>query len=300
MTNLFKNISFEEQIPGQKGDKGDKGDRGERGLKGDKGDQGVPGKDGKDGINGINGLDGVDGKNGKDGSPDSAEQIVNKINSLETDPDLQIDASHIKNLPKLEQPKFIGGGIMNVAHDSTLSGNGTQASPLSVVGGGGSVTSVSNSDSTITISPTIGDVVASLNVGNANTWSAKQTFSSAALSAITSKLLKTDSSGNVVAATAGTDYQAPIVFQKGSAAYTVGLAQASAISVTFSPAFASTPTVIGTLVYSPQFNTAYQYYAPGFYIRTKSTTGFTFVVNMDYGGIPTFGTTGTFEWLAWL
>jgi len=41
------------------------------------------------------------------------------------------------------------------------------------------VNSVSNSDSTLTISPTSGAVVASLNVGNANTWTGKQTFSGA-------------------------------------------------------------------------------------------------------------------------
>ena len=43
-------------------------------------------------------------------------------------------------------------------------------------GGGGAVTSVSNSDSTLTISPTTGAVVASLNLGNPNTWTAAQTF----------------------------------------------------------------------------------------------------------------------------
>lgn len=41
----------------------------------------------------------------------------------------------------------------------------------------GAVSSVSNSDSTLTISPTTGSVVASLNLGHANTWTAKQTFS---------------------------------------------------------------------------------------------------------------------------
>ncbi|KKU17993.1 MAG: hypothetical protein UX28_C0003G0171 [Candidatus Pacebacteria bacterium GW2011_GWA1_46_10] len=40
----------------------------------------------------------------------------------------------------------------------------------------GLVTSVSNSDGTLTISPTTGDVVASLNLSNANTWLALQTF----------------------------------------------------------------------------------------------------------------------------
>lgn len=38
------------------------------------------------------------------------------------------------------------------------------------------VSSVSNSDSTLTISPTTGNVVASLNLGHSNTWTANQTF----------------------------------------------------------------------------------------------------------------------------
>ena len=42
-------------------------------------------------------------------------------------------------------------------------------------GGGGAVSSVSNSDSTLTISPTTGSVVASLNTAHANTWTGKQT-----------------------------------------------------------------------------------------------------------------------------
>lgn len=42
--------------------------------------------------------------------------------------------------------------------------------------GGGAVSSVSNSDLTLTITPTTGAVVASLNLGHANTWSALQTF----------------------------------------------------------------------------------------------------------------------------
>lgn len=43
-------------------------------------------------------------------------------------------------------------------------------------GGGGAVSSVSNSDGTLTISPTTGAVVASLNLNSANTWLATQTF----------------------------------------------------------------------------------------------------------------------------
>ncbi len=46
--------------------------------------------------------------------------------------------------------------------------------------GGGGATSVSNSDGTLTISPTTGSVVASLALGHANTWTGMQTFSSTA------------------------------------------------------------------------------------------------------------------------
>lgn len=42
--------------------------------------------------------------------------------------------------------------------------------------GAAAVSSVANSDSTLTISPTTGAVVASLNLGNANTWTAAQSF----------------------------------------------------------------------------------------------------------------------------
>jgi len=48
-------------------------------------------------------------------------------------------------------------------------------SSLGIVAG---VSSITNADGTLTISPTTGDVVASLNLGNANTWTALQTFSS--------------------------------------------------------------------------------------------------------------------------
>jgi len=42
--------------------------------------------------------------------------------------------------------------------------------------GGGAVSTFSNADGSLTIAPNLGDVVASLNVGNANTWTADQTF----------------------------------------------------------------------------------------------------------------------------
>lgn len=63
-----------------------------------------------------------------------------------------------------------GGGTTNF-----LRADGTWAAPS----GGGAVSSVSNSDGSLTISPTTGSVVASINAGHANTWSAVQTFTAA-------------------------------------------------------------------------------------------------------------------------
>ena len=58
----------------------------------------------------------------------------------------------------------------------TASADGTVINCSSDAPAGG-VTSVSNSDTTLTISPTTGAVVASLNLGKANTWTGAQTFS---------------------------------------------------------------------------------------------------------------------------
>jgi hypothetical protein len=45
---------------------------------------------------------------------------------------------------------------------------------------GGAVSSVSNSDGTLTVSPTTGTIIASLALGNANTWTGQQTFNAVA------------------------------------------------------------------------------------------------------------------------
>lgn len=60
-------------------------------------------------------------------------------------------------------------------------------------GGGGAVSSVANSDGTLTVSPTTGAVVASLNLSQANTWAAAQTFNNG--------FLKVNNSANSFAST---------------------------------------------------------------------------------------------------
>lgn len=145
--------------------KGDKGDQGEKGDRGEKGDQGIPGekgesitgpigKEGKPGKN-IVGEKGDKGNDGKDGTQLTSLEIASKLNELTE----KIDSSAIKGLPtlsaflkeiktkklidkkdingmKLDDQKWHGGGLSSVNHDSTLTGNGTSLSPLSVVGGG--------------------------------------------------------------------------------------------------------------------------------------------------------------------
>ncbi len=76
----------------------------------------------------------------------------------------------------------------------------TYACPTCIVSGGaGFVSSVSNIDGTLTISPTTGAVVASLNLGHANTWTATQTFgASGSPQVVFSQSVGTIGSGNTI------------------------------------------------------------------------------------------------------
>jgi hypothetical protein len=65
-----------------------------------------------------------------------------------------------------------------VEFSGTVGGLADTGSPCG--SGGGGVSSVTNSNGTLTISPTTGSVVASLALGHANTWSGAQTFSGGA------------------------------------------------------------------------------------------------------------------------
>lgn len=73
-------------------------------------------KDGIDGYTPIKGTDYFDGEDGKDGSPDTAEQIAEKLNSLEE----VIDQKVIKGLTK--QIKDLSS---NIAHNAVKTYTGT-------------------------------------------------------------------------------------------------------------------------------------------------------------------------------
>lgn len=66
---------------------------------------------------------------------------------------------------------------------------------LSATGGAGGVSDVSNSDGTLTISPTTGSVVASLNLANANTWGATQGFGTITFNSGTASIISNGGGG---------------------------------------------------------------------------------------------------------
>lgn len=86
-----------------------------------------------------------------------------------------------------------GGSTVNLCRS-----NGTIWSVFSS-GGGGAVSSVANSDGTLTVSPTTGSVIASLALGHANTWTGKQTQPAPLFSDITgsTQCLHVNTSGQV-------------------------------------------------------------------------------------------------------
>lgn len=161
---LAKVLSSIPMIKGDTGERGEDGKEGGVGPQGPKGDDGIDGKDGDPGIdgkNGRNGSDGIDGRDGKDGSSDSPKDIASKLNTLKEAVDVSVikgalgkkdledqDKKVLSGMQemdgriKLIDQRYHGGGLSKVTHDTTLTGSGTPSSPLSVVGGGGGVSSL--------------------------------------------------------------------------------------------------------------------------------------------------------------
>jgi len=70
-------------------------------------------KDGFSPVKGVDYFDGEPGKPGENGSEDTGSEIVTKINLLEIKENLQIDATHIKNLPQ-SITKAVGSQARNL------------------------------------------------------------------------------------------------------------------------------------------------------------------------------------------
>ena len=126
-------------------------------------------------------------------------------------------------------------GCIQASNTGVLSATGSDCGS----GGGGSVSSVSNSDGSLTISPTTGNVIASINLGNSNLWSAAQTFPNNGIN------LKGSSSGHTTFASGngtGTNYTLTFPAANDTAAY-LGISQTFSGTDTFS----GTLNVSGTL-----------------------------------------------------
>lgn len=135
------------KIKGARGEKGEKGDRGEKGDIGATGKQGPAGKDGKTPKAGVdfplpkNGLDGKDGKDGKSIVGDKGDKPDHKWEGtklmFEKPNGKWGKAVDLKGKDGKNSSSIFGGGLFSVAHDDTLSGDGTLNNPLSVLSGGG-------------------------------------------------------------------------------------------------------------------------------------------------------------------
>lgn len=112
-----------------------------------------------------------------------------------------------------------------------------------VSGGGASVTSVSNSDSSITFSPTSGAVIGSLNIGHTNLWTSLQQFnghaSTTGISTIGSEqvgdgvattTIKGDATSTFQGAITISNSQATSTFDKGVQATNINLTSSTATS----------------------------------------------------------------------
>jgi hypothetical protein len=99
------------------------------------------------------------------------------------------------------------------------------------------VASVSNSDGSLTISPTTGAVVASLNVGNVNTWTAAQTFNSTFGGTGVATYLASPPAigGTAPAAASFTTLSASGTITSTGAAFTAGGANGAPVNFTISP-----------------------------------------------------------------
>ncbi len=143
----------------------------------------------------------------------------------------------------------------------------------------------------------------SLDLTNIQTWTGKQTFNGMAFALLASTLLKVNSGGTVVSAVAGTDYQAPLNYQKGSDAVTVSAGSRTNRTITFSPSFGSTPTVVITLNTSitPLTGGNAYLYNCCCHKYAETNTGFSYsVCTFFWYGQLAYGFTGSVDWIAWL
>lgn len=155
------------------------------------------------------------------------------------------------------------------------------------------VNSVSNGDGTLTISPTSGDVGASLNLANANIWTARQTFANnisfgGAPLAVSGLVNGDNLQYNGTNWVNRKSYYSQIQF--GRVQFnSVGIFQMLTSAVTFSPTFAGTPFVFTCFDDSSNYLTSA--YTVSTFVRNRSASGCTVgLMSPNTGGTaPNYG-----------
>lgn len=122
---------------------------------------------------------------------DTPEQIANKLNAAPKSLNMEVIRNPLTPQEVIEAIKSLKGNdridishIRNGENLARMANQGFNMNDQRWHGGGsssGGVTSVSNSDGTLTISPNVGVVVASLNLSQANTWVADLTVANGSI-----------------------------------------------------------------------------------------------------------------------
>lgn len=218
-------LSHVESIKGERGEKGEQGDPGIDGINGFDGNNGLNGKDGEVGPQGEPGKDGKKGKDGKDGKDGKNTDPIEVIKALRKLPEKdKLDLKDLRNstallsalgkMGKLDMSdmRWHGGGIV------TIQKSGVEvthtATVLNFTGAG--VSTVTESGGVVTINITGGGgtgTVTSVSVISANGFAGSvatdTTTPAITLSTTITGVLKGNGTA-ILAAVAGTDYQAPI------------------------------------------------------------------------------------------
>jgi hypothetical protein len=128
---------------------------------------------------------------------------------------------------------------------------------------------------------------------------------------VISGIVKTDANGLTSTATAGTDYQAPLNYVKGSQSISYSSSSNTPYTISYGITFASTPQVIPSLVTGSTagnslFWAGYYYsYMWAWNVISRGLSSFVFqIIGKQQVGVSAwimgFGFSGYVDWIAWL
>lgn len=171
---------------GPQGIKGDIGPQGPQGLIGKPGERGLTGPEGKVGPRGDSGPQGIQGPPGtitysEITNADIDDKIKKGFWSLGgTERYRVLNATTVKSTPhsiiSKSRLRVLALKQLIAGANTTITDDGATLTISSSGGGGGGLNSFTSPNSTITIGGTLTDPTVDINLSNANTWNALQTF----------------------------------------------------------------------------------------------------------------------------